>query len=239
VRGEDYPATRAFLPGRPTMTISGIRSWSQGEPSGSDPLAQCIRCGARRGPDDVNCSQCTWPFHPDGWPRTTRRIRRVTSDTSCVNAKQQNDDLNQLERWERSGWLHLQRADALLNELRGEARIAKASTMAPHPDVFVLGASSLGGDNVLAGELLDPAFLARLMFPTTSALLPNHQHDIDHLRQHVRTGGDAFVTLDGDFLDERRRSLQQIGIWTFRPEQLVAHLRAGYGQLPPEALRGP
>ena len=75
------------------------------------------------------------------------------------------------------------------------------------------------------------------MFPTTPVLLANHQQDIEHLRQHVRTGGDAFVTLDGDFLDERRQRLQQIGIWPFRPDELVAHLRAGYGELPPEALR--
>jgi hypothetical protein len=67
-------------------------------------------------------------------------------------------------------------------------------------------------------------------------LQANHQRDIEQLQQHVRTGGDAFVTLDGDFLDARRQRPQQIGIWPFRPEELVAHLRAGYGELPPEAM---
>ena len=52
-----------------------------------------------------------------------------------------------------------------------------------------------------------------LLFPTTMVLQVNHLRDIEHLRQHVRTGGDAFVTLDGDFLDARRQRLQQIGIW--------------------------
>jgi len=122
-----------------------------------------------------------------GLAKHDRRVRRITSDTSCVNAKQQNVDLNKLEEWQSRGWLRLQRADALLEELKGGARIAKASTIEPHPGVFVLGASSLGGDNVLAGELLDPALLAKLLFPATPVLLAKHQRDIEHLRQHVRT----------------------------------------------------
>jgi hypothetical protein len=93
-----------------------------------------------------------------------------------------------------------------------------------------------GVENVLAAELLDPALLAGLLFGTTTVLQANHQRDIEQLQQHVRTGGDAFVTLDGDFLDARRQRPQQIGIWPFRPEELVAHLRAGYGELPPEAM---
>jgi hypothetical protein len=71
--------------------------------------------------------------------------------------------------------------------------------MEPHPAVFVLGPSSLGGENVLAAELLDPVLLAGLLFGTTTVLQANHQRDIEHLQQHVRTGGDPFVTLDGDF----------------------------------------
>jgi hypothetical protein len=68
----------------------------------------CYRCSTALQPQDTNCSGCTWPCHPDGWPRNQRPIRRLTLDTSCVNAKGQSTDLNQLEAW----LIHCWKADA-------------------------------------------------------------------------------------------------------------------------------
>ncbi len=48
------------------------------------------------------------------------RVRRVTLDTSCINAKQRNEYLNQLEEWDRRGWVKLQKAEAMNAELKGE-----------------------------------------------------------------------------------------------------------------------
>jgi hypothetical protein len=53
-----------------------------------------------------------------------------------------------------------------------------------------------------------------ILFPTTATLTANQNADIDHLRDHVRTGGDAFVTLDeDDFMRHGKRiELQRRGI---------------------------
>jgi hypothetical protein len=133
--------------------------------------------------------------------------------------------------------VRFERAEAMLAEIKGAARIAKATAIKPQPELFGLGSTALGDESfVLAGELLDAAILRNILFPTTAQLQPNHQRDIEHLQAHVHTGGDAFVTLDNDFLDARRSRLQQIGIWPFRPSEMVQHLKAGYGELPEEAV---
>jgi hypothetical protein len=84
----------------------------------------------------------------------------------------------------------------------------------------------LGGPDVLAGPDLGDE-LHRILFPTTPALTANQRHDVDHLRAHVRTGGDVFVTLNpNDFITRgRQERLRSIGIWVMSPNQLV-HLLA-------------
>src|SRR6266545_729861 len=74
----------------------------------------CLRCGgAVEGP---NCSACTWPYAIGGWCLTTRRVRRITLDIGGVNAKRLNPHLNQLEAWQASGFVDLQRSKVFLKE---------------------------------------------------------------------------------------------------------------------------
>ncbi len=102
----------------------------------------------------------------------------------------------------------------------------------------MLGVSALDGGAVLAGPEFNTKLLARVLFPGVDVLSSKQLRDIEHLQQHVRTGGDCFVTLDSDFITGgRREALRKIGIWVFRPDELVEHLRAGYGELPPEEVR--
>jgi hypothetical protein len=186
----------------------------------------CIRCGLPVV--DNTCEGCTWPYEPEAWTRWDRRRRpsfRITLDTGCVNARQRDPDLNRLEAWSKAGQISLQRSRVLLEELQGQRRIVKAQSLSPQPSLWTLGRSSLGSDEhaVLAARMPDETALARIVFPTTTDLTEGHRYDVRHLQWHVHTGGDLFVTHDGDFL-RHHRELYRIGIWVFRPAEAVAHV---------------
>lgn len=119
----------------------------------------------------------------------------------------------------------------MLGELAGEARVAKARSLAPHPGLFTLGRSgALGGPEVLAGPDL-PSELQQILFPTANPLTENQRYDVEHLRLHVRTGGDVFVTLNpNDFITRgRQETLRSFGIWVLSPSELVGLLTELYG----------
>ena len=193
-------------------------------------MGECVKCGHRNVAGATACAQCTWPFSREAWTSTKQRIRRVTLDTGCVNAKGLDADLNTLEQWAASGCLELQRSGAMLQELSGEARVAKAKSLPPHPGLFTLGVSALGGPDVLAGPDL-PKELEQILFPTAHPLTDNQRYDVEHLRLHVRTGGDVFVTLNpNDFITRgRHETLRSFGIWVLSPDELVGLLRELYG----------
>jgi hypothetical protein len=192
------------------------------------------KCGCGGVFGDTNCPACSWPCHPDGWTHNRRSLERITLDTSCVNAKRANPDLNQLEAWHDAGHIRIQRAPAFLEELKGPLqRIAKGESIEPHPPLFgfgVPGAFTLDGPGVLAGPLFSIDDLRALLLPTTSmeALTIKQRRDLEHLQQHIRTGGRLFVTLDkDDFIQHgRREKLYRIGVWVFTPAEAVAHLKA-------------
>ena len=92
------------------------------------------------------------------------------------------------------------------------------------------GRSALGGPDVLAGPDL-PGELRQILFPTASPLTENQRNDVEHLRLHVRTGGDVFVTLNpNDFITRgRHEMLRSFGIWVLSPGELVGLLKESYG----------
>ncbi len=184
---------------------------------------KCVKgCGADVVPQQTNCPRCTWPYQLGGWHKTTYELRRITIDTCCLNVKQKDNDLNLLESWEKQGHFELQRSDALLAELRGPAyRITKAQNVAGHPPLFHMGSSFGGG--VLAGPDLSDV-LRQVLFPTVKNLKQKQTMDIRHLQQHIQTGGDCFVTIDKHFIS-RAEQLHELGIWVFRPNEMVALLR--------------
>lgn len=167
---------------------------------------ECVRCGGKNAPGAAACKDCRWPFTIEAWGEFDRAPYRITLDTSCINVKRQNQDLNALEAWADQGKLVLQRSDAMLNEVKGDSRVSKAESMSPHPGLFTLGVSRLDGPDVLACPDLE-AELEAVLFPTSATLTPNQRHDVEHLRQHVRSGGDVFVTLNpNDFITRCRAS---------------------------------
>lgn len=194
-------------------------------------MIECVACGYQNPIGVSACIQCTWPFTVDAWAATKRfRIERITIDTNCVNAKHEDDALNTLEKWEKEGKLILQRSDTFLKELKGPPeRISKGMSFKQQPSLFTLDVSNLDGDDVLAGPDTQND-LRFILFPTTQNLNNNQANDIEHLRQHVMTGGHAFITKNtNDFIKNgKKEKLWNLGIWVFEPIELIELLRKLY-----------
>lgn len=194
-------------------------------------LNSCVRCGNPRLPTDVVCHACSWPFSEYAWGQTTSRINRITLDTCCLNSKRKNDNLNKLEDWAERGYFELQRASEMLEEVQRsqiDLFVDKAMAIQEVPGVFMLDASILGGGDVLAGPDLRVE-LREILFPHPQLTL-NQISDIEHLHEHIRTGGDIFATsdLNGYIKNGKREQLIQRGIWVFPPEHLIPFLRHLY-----------
>lgn len=191
---------------------------------------ECVKCGYPFQVPVNACHQCSWPCSLDAWSDTEFQIKRVTIDTSCINAKQLDPDLNILETWAEENHIKIERSDALIKELLGQDRIAKAEKIQLQPQVWILGQNALGIDTVLAGpDVSGP--VQEILFPTTKILTNNQEYDVEHLRTHVLTGGDVFVTRNpNDFLVRgRQSSLACLGIWVFDPPGVVEFLVNLYG----------
>jgi hypothetical protein len=119
----------------------------------------------------------------------------------------------------------------MLKELQGQARIAKATSLATHPGLLSLDVNFLGVPDVLAGPDIAQD-LQQILFPTAKPLTENQRSDVEHLRLHVRTGGDVFVTLNpNDFITRGRQEvLSSFGIWVLSPAKLVGLLKELYGR---------
>ena len=192
-------------------------------------IAKCVKCGNEILTATVRCSRCTWPFSVEAWPQCSLQIRRLTLDTGCINAKGNNDDLNALERWSDESLIDVQRSDVMLGEIKGRARVAKAQAIEGHPGLFVLDQSVLNGPDVLAGPDVGTE-IQDLLFPTAHPLTDNQRNDVEHLRLHVLTGGDVFVTLNrNDFITRgRQEALRACGVWAMEPPEIVELLKKLY-----------
>ena len=154
-------------------------------------MAECVKCGNDNECGSHSCRDCAWPLTLDAWRSSARRIERVTIDTNCINQKQADDDLNTAERWELEGKFVIERAEVMLDELKGAQRIAKARTIPQHRGGWILGVSTLGIDTYLGGPDMETE-LVDVLFPTTAVLNENQRADVEHLRSHIQTGADIF-----------------------------------------------
>ena len=190
----------------------------------------CVKCGYDFPYGSDSCVKCSWPLSKKGWKNTTYIIERVTIDTGCINVKREDENLNKLESWAKAGFLKVQRSESLIKELKGEDRLQKANNIEEHPDVWILGESALGENTVLAGPDLSKP-ISDIIFPTTKVLNTNQQYDVEHLKSHVLTGGDLFVTNDpNDFIVRGKQDdLSSLGIWVFDPRGAVVFLENLYG----------
>lgn len=192
--------------------------------------SKCIHCGVGEvGPD--NCAACSWPYSEKGWSNFKMGLRRITIDTNCINAKQAHDQLNLLEKWKKEGKIEIQKSTPFSEEAQGNLkREAKEKQVSSHPHVFILGSSFLGGGAVLAGPDLRGEIQA-ILFPGVTQLSSGQERDVQHLAEHVRTGGHLFLTLDtSDFMSgSKETKLRALGVWAVTPEKAVELLISVHG----------
>jgi hypothetical protein len=184
--------------------------------------ALCLMCGGGKIGAD-NCEACTWPYSIDGWKNFRLGLRRISIDKCCVNAKQQDDSLNKLEEWAREGKIAVQKATAFLKEPESSpSRLKKGQQIDDHPPLTTLG-SSLNEGPVLGGpDLVDD--IRSILFPGVKVkdLQEKQKQDIQHLREHVRTGGHVFVTIDKHFIGAGKPdALRRLGVWVCAPREAV------------------
>ena len=193
-------------------------------------FSKCIHCGVGEvGPD--SCAACSWPYSDKGWLQFRLGLRRITIDTNCINARGAIEALNLLERWAAGGKIEIQRSAPFSVEVRGTLkREAKAEKVDDHPPLFILGSSTLGGGAVLAGPDLSDE-IQKILFPGVAHFSLNQQRDVQHLSEHIRTGGHLFVTLDKrDFMaGNKEKDLRALGVWVVTPEKAVELLTSVYG----------
>ncbi len=62
-----------------------------------------------------------------------------------------------------------------------------------------------------------------MLFPGVTELSQGQKRDVQHLTEHVRTGGHLFVTLDtSDFISGgKEKKLRTLGVWAVTPEKAV------------------
>ena len=173
---------------------------------------------------DASCQACSWPFSLPAWPNIACRVYRVSLDTGCLNTKREDQSLNKLEEWAERSYLELERSQEMLNEVqrdRGGRFFDAAVALGEQPSRLPYADSPLGGGDVLAGKELWNE-IAGILFPTSS-LIERQVSDVQHLYEHVCTGGDVFVTLDrkGFIKNERQQALRLRGIWVFTPDEAV------------------
>lgn len=186
---------------------------------------ECVRCGGLNDETIAACAGCDWQLELDAWKNSRHQLRRLSLDTNCVNVKQAHAEINLLERWAAEGKVVLERSDVFLQELKGYLRRSKAALIPAHPAVWELGVagrSELGVTTILAGPDVADEVKA-IMFPTTTTVNSNQMADIDHIRDHVRTGSHAFVTLNvNDFTRHGKQAdLRRRGIWVFTPLEVT------------------
>lgn len=195
--------------------------------------AECVKCGWNNPFDSAACGRCQWPLTLEEWQGHPPTLKRITIDTCCINERQQVDDLNLIEHWAEEGKFVIERASAMLDELTG-LQLEKAQAIEQHRAGWVFGLSRMGIDTYLSGPDLKPE-LTRTLFPTTASLSPNQSKDVEHLRSHVLSGPDAFITNNPkDFIrhtkhDRRKQEeFRRFGIWVFTPAEFVHLCRAAY-----------
>lgn len=200
-------------------------------------MFECVKCGQLNEEGAGACERCTWPFSLEAWSKTKFLIKRVTVDTSCINIKKQDADLNLLEKWAGERRFSLDKSVALLDDLSNadpnnpltQKWIEKSLSYEPHPPVltfpWTFGDGAVFGGPDMEDELHD------ILFPTTMDLTLNQKRDVEHLRSHVFTGGDVFITKNPkDFIVRgKQEKLSRLGIWVFAPNELVNIFSSVYG----------
>ena len=156
----------------------------------------------------------------------------VTIDTNSINARQEDENLNQLEAWHQAGSIEITRTSILDSELSrdlgplGDKRRRKASQLQEASPAFTVGMSALRNGDVLRGVdaygWVDQ--IAAIIFPNRAfqELAPRPRNDVLHLAIHKAANWDYLVTLDRkDILAHQQQLEDECDIHALSPEEAV------------------
>ena len=157
---------------------------------------------------------------------------RITIDTNCINARQRDTSLNELEERARASEFELTATAVMLDELDrdlttlGQARREKAARLPIAHSGFMIGYSTVGGHDVIGGPdaYRHVDAIAPFVRPGTrwDDLDTNTQRDIMHLSAHMTYGWDIFVSRDGEILAAADALLKELGLRVMTPEDALA-----------------
>ena len=166
----------------------------------------------------------------------------LTFDTSCINAKGNNRELNELETRQREGLIQIVSGTSVEEELlqpdREPFRTQRLSKFNNYDDVDAgywvldysrLGISTIPDDESIAQEMEE---IAHVLFPQCpwQRLNKNQIRDVMVLHTHLTHKRDVFVTLNTkDFIgrEQAKRELlkEKFGILVMTPQEAVAYVR--------------
>ncbi len=171
----------------------------------------------------------------------------LTFDTSCINAKQRVQELNQLEAWQKNGLIKIVSSTSVEEELLQldkeqpdrepyrSQRLDKFNTYdAEDTAYWVLGYSRLGISTKLGKESTKEEMecMASILFPNRSwsSLTANQRRDVMALHTHWTYKRDVFVTLNSrDFIGKneakRNRLKEAFGILVMTPKEALAYAK--------------
>lgn len=170
----------------------------------------------------------------EGLAELTRSLT-VYFDQNCMNARENDDELNAIDALAASGRIVLVSNPRNRFEIRGDGtwpRLARArlEALPETPEVFRLDVSGLGVAVLGGGDVTDVPRLLSIIFPgRTFETTPertvfdpgqNDLHDVMHLANAQDFGGDVFLTRDGALL--RARENLGLRVRVLQPGELLA-----------------
>lgn len=171
----------------------------------------------------------------------------LTFDTSCINAKQRVQELNQLEAWQKEGLITIVSSTSVEEELlqldkeqpdrepyRAQ-RLEKFNTYDAEDTAYgVIGYSRIGISTKLGSESTkeEMEHVAAILFPNSSwfSLTDSQRRDVMALHTHWTYKRDIFVTLNTkDFIGKnevkRNRLKETFGILVMSPKEALAYVK--------------
>ncbi len=163
-----------------------------------------------------------------------RPVLKLTFDTNCINLRQAVRALNELERLAEEGLIEIAAGPAMLADLQrdkslhAEDRSEKArllherihtESVEPMPSGSLEAAleATFEREDVKRG-LLD---LWQTLFPGPGHPTDNQVDDILHILIHRVWKRDIFVTQDTDFLNNREKLKDLVGVTICTPEEAL------------------
>lgn len=142
----------------------------------------------------------------------------ISYDMNCINACQEIDAMNKIERLASEGWIDLRKSYVLLEEIDANScRVSKSCETV-----------SVGGEELTASEEARLSELRDLLFGNKTTLSVRDERDVRHIFDHKKyTGGHQwrfFVTNDRNHILSKKSELAELGINVGTPEECVLWL---------------